>query len=66
MIDFNLSEEQVLIQKTAREFAKNELLEGAIKRDETKEWPKEQVEKMSKLGFLGMMVDETQLKVDVP
>ena len=57
MIDFNLSEEQVLIQKTAREFAKNELLEGAIKRDETKEWPKEQVEKMSKLGFLGMMVD---------
>ena len=40
----NLSEEQVLIQKTAREFAKNDLLEGAIKRDETKEWPKEQVE----------------------
>ena len=58
MINFNLSEEQILIQKTARDFAKNELLEGAIKRDQKKLWPKEQVKKMGDLGFLGMMVDE--------
>jgi len=58
MINFNLSEEQILIQKTARDFAKNELLEGAIKRDQKKLWPKEQVQKMGDLGFLGMMVDE--------
>ena len=44
MINFNLSEEQILIQKTARDFAKNELLEGAIKRDQKKLWPKEQVQ----------------------
>ena len=58
MVNFNLSEEQILIQKTARDFAKNELLEGAIKRDQKKLWPKEQVQKMGDLGFLGMMVDE--------
>ena len=58
MIDFNLSEEQILIQKTARDFAKNELFEGAIVRDDKKLWPKEQVKKMGELGFLGMMVSE--------
>ncbi len=58
MINFNLSEEQLLIQKTAREFAINELLEGAIERDEKKEWPKKQIKKMSELGFLGMMANQ--------
>ena len=46
MIDFNLSEEQILTQKTARDFAKNELLEGAVVRDDQKLWPNEQVKKM--------------------
>jgi len=58
MINFNLSEEQILIQKTAREFAINELLQGAIERDEKKQWPKEQIQKMAKLGFLGIMADQ--------
>ena len=58
MINFNLSEEQILIQKTAREFAMNELLQGAIERDEKKQWPKEQIQKMAKLGFLGIMADQ--------
>ncbi len=57
MIDFNLSEEQKLLKKTAKDFAKNELLAGAIERDENKIWPKEQINKMAELGFLGMMVD---------
>ena len=39
MINFNLSEEQLLIKKTAKEFAKNELLSGAIERDDKKIWP---------------------------
>ena len=43
MIDFNLSEEQELLKKTAKDFAKNELLEGAVNRDENKIWPKEQI-----------------------
>ena len=55
MINFSLSEEQLLIQKTAKEFAINELYEGAIERDINKKWPKEQIKKMADLGFLGMM-----------
>ena len=57
MIDFNLSEEQQLLKQTARDFAQNELLEGAVYRDQNKIWPKEQIKKMSDLGFLGMMVN---------
>lgn len=57
MINFNLSEEQLLIQKTAKEFAINELYEGAIERDINKKWPKEQIKKMADLGFLGMMAN---------
>ena len=45
MINFNLSEEQLLIKKTAKEFAKNELLSGAIERDDKKIWPSEQIKK---------------------
>ena len=57
MIDFNLSEEQKLLKQTARNFATNELLEGVIDRDQNKIWPREQIKKMSDLGFLGMMAD---------
>jgi alkylation response protein AidB-like acyl-CoA dehydrogenase len=55
-MNFNLTDEQKLIQKTARDFATNELLPGVIERDEKKIWPKEAVKKMSNLGFMGMMV----------
>ena len=55
-MDFNITDEQKLIQKTAREFAIGELLDGIIERDEKKIWPKEAVNKMAGLGFLGMMV----------
>ena len=55
MINFNLSEEQLLIKKTAKEFANNELLSGAIERDDKKIWPEAQIKKMGELGFMGMM-----------
>ena len=55
MINFNLSEEQLLIKKTAKEFAKNELFSGAIERDDKKIWPEAQIKKMGDLGFMGMM-----------
>ena len=55
-MDFNITDEQKLIQKTAREFAIGELLDGIIERDEKKIWPKEAINKMARLGFLGMMV----------
>ena len=56
-MNFELKEEHKLIQKTARDFAKNELLPGVLYRDENKIWPKEAIKKMAGLGFLGMMVD---------
>jgi len=56
-MDFNLTEEHLMIQQAARDFAQTELLEGVIERDEHSKFPTEQVKKMAELGFLGMMVD---------
>lgn len=56
-MDFNLTEEQLMIQQAARDFAQTELLEGVIERDEHSKFPTEQVKKMAELGFMGMMVD---------
>jgi len=56
-MNFTLTEEQQLIQKTAREFALEELAPGVIERDDKKIWPREAVTKMAELGFMGMMVD---------
>jgi len=56
-MDFTLSEEQLMIQQAARDFAQQELLPGVIERDEEQRFPAEQIKKMGELGFLGMMVD---------
>ena len=56
-MDFNLTEEHIMIRDAARDFAQNELLPGVIERDEKQQFPTEQVKKMGELGFLGMMVD---------
>ena len=54
---FQLSEEHLMIQKAARDFAQNELKPGVIERDEHQKFPTEQIKKMGELGFMGMMVD---------
>jgi len=54
---FQLSEEHLMIQKAARDFAQNELKPGVIERDELQKFPTEQIKKMGELGFMGMMVD---------
>lgn len=56
-MDFTLTEEQLMIQQAARDFAQNELLPEVIERDDAQRFPKEEVKKMGELGFLGMMVD---------
>jgi alkylation response protein AidB-like acyl-CoA dehydrogenase len=56
-MNFELNEEQLMIQQAARDFAKTELLPGVIERDETSTFPYDAVKKMGELGFLGMMVD---------
>jgi alkylation response protein AidB-like acyl-CoA dehydrogenase len=54
---FQLSEEHLMIQKAARDFARSECLPGVIERDEHQKFPREQVLKLAELGFMGMMVD---------
>ncbi|MBN8879089.1 MAG: acyl-CoA dehydrogenase family protein [Sphingobacteriales bacterium] len=56
-MNFDLSEEQLMIQQAARDFARNECLPGVIERDEHQRFPKEQILKLAELGFMGMMVD---------
>lgn len=56
-MQFQLTEEQLMIQKAAREFAQNECKPGVIERDENQIFPKSQVKMLGELGFLGMMVD---------
>ncbi|MFQ6606079.1 MAG: acyl-CoA dehydrogenase [Fidelibacterota bacterium] len=57
-MDFQLTEEQQLIQKTAREFAAEHLAPGVIERDEKAQFPAEQIRQLGSLGFMGMMVPE--------
>ena len=56
-MNFEFTEEQQAVQKAARDFAQNELLPGVIERDTHQKFPAEQIKKMGKLGFMGMMVD---------
>jgi len=55
-MNFQFSEEHEMIRKAARDFAVNDCLPGVIERDEHQKFPKEQIEKLADLGFLGMMV----------
>jgi alkylation response protein AidB-like acyl-CoA dehydrogenase len=57
-MQFQLSEEHLMIQKAARDFAQNECLPGVIERDEHQKFPREQIIKLAELGFLGMMVSQ--------
>lgn len=57
-MDFKLTEEQLMIQQAARDFAINSCLDGVIERDEKQLFPIDQVNQLAELGFLGMMVDQ--------
>jgi alkylation response protein AidB-like acyl-CoA dehydrogenase len=54
---FQLTEEQLMIQQAARDFAQQQCLPGVIERDEKQQFPREQIMQLAELGFLGMMVD---------
>lgn len=57
-MDFSFTEEQLMIQQAAKDFAQNELFPGVLERDDAQSFPEALVRKMGELGFLGMMVDE--------
>src|ERR1035441_2088582 len=55
-MQFELTEEQLMIRQAARDFANNECLPGVIERDEKQKFPYEQAMKLAELGFMGMMI----------
>ncbi len=58
MVNFSLTEEQKMIQKLARDFARNEILPVAEHYDKTHEYPWPVVKKAQELGFTAMNVPE--------
>ena len=58
-MDFNLSEEQLSIQKAAEEFAKGEFdKDVALEHERTHAFPREMFKKASQLGFVGIHYPE--------
>ena len=57
-MDFELSEEQQLIQATAREFAQAEIAPLAQQLDASGEFPSATIRKAAELGFMGIEVPE--------
>lgn len=57
-MEFELTEEQLMIRQAARDFAQAECLPGVIERDELQKFPYDQVMKLADLGFMGMMVSQ--------
>ena len=56
--DLSLSAEQLLVQKTARDFAREKVLPQAGEIDEHKKVPAELIAEMGRLGFMGIDVPE--------
>ncbi|MDH4006461.1 MAG: acyl-CoA dehydrogenase family protein [Desulfuromonadales bacterium] len=57
-MDFNLNDEQKLIQETAREFAEKEIWPVAAEHDEQAKWPTEVYAKAGELGFTNVCAPE--------
>ena len=57
-MSYPLTEEQLMIQAMARDFAREVLQPTAAARDLSREFPKANLKQMGELGFLGMMVPE--------
>jgi hypothetical protein len=55
-VDFELTEEQTLVRRTAREFAEGEVAPVIARFDEAEEFPAELIRKLAELGFLGALV----------
>ena len=56
-MNFEFTEEQLMIQKAARDYAQRELLQDVIERDEKMIFPTRHIKNLSELGFMGMLVD---------
>jgi alkylation response protein AidB-like acyl-CoA dehydrogenase len=56
-MNFEFTEEQLMIRQAAKDFAERVLLPDVIERDEKAIFPTEHVKQLAELGFLGMMTD---------
>ncbi|HUO96394.1 MAG TPA: acyl-CoA dehydrogenase family protein [Steroidobacteraceae bacterium] len=57
-MDFSLSDDQLMIQAAARDFAKREIEPVAARLDESGEFPSDTIRKAGELGFMGVEVPE--------
>jgi len=55
-MNFEYTEEQIMAQQSARDFAQQELIQDVIERDSQAKFPTEHIKKLAELGFLGMQV----------
>ena len=55
-MNFEYSEEQLMIRKTARDYAQRELFKDVIERDTKAIYPTEHIKNIAQLGFLGMLI----------
>lgn len=58
MVSFELDDEQLLVQRTARDFAERELAPKAAERDRDGTFPALELKKAAELGLLGVNVPE--------
>ena len=56
-MNFEFTEEQLMIQKAARDYAQRELIKDVIERDTNAIYPTQHVKNLAELGFMGMLVD---------
>jgi len=56
-MNFEFTEEQIMIRDAARDFAQRELIHDVIERDTHATYPTEHIKKLAELGFMGMLVD---------
>jgi alkylation response protein AidB-like acyl-CoA dehydrogenase len=56
-MDFNYTEEQLLIRQAARDYAERELILDVLERDAKAEIPWRHIKNLGELGFFGLMID---------
>src|SRR5690606_8192417 len=55
-MNFDFTEDHLMIQQSAKEFAREAIAPSAVERDIKAEYPAEIVKQLGELGFMGMMV----------
>lgn len=55
-MNFEFTEEQLMIQQAARDYAQRELIKDVIDRDKSAAFPAHHIKALAELGFMGMMV----------